>query len=99
LLENFPFHPFSSFFILFLRKRQKKAEKGRDRLGYQVRKPFFSLKRLLVCCFVVLRSKTKGVKQKNSNKRIQTKEKAKIQRRDTSTKKIYTKKYKFYKIL
>ncbi len=24
-------HPFSSFFILFLRKRQKKAEKGRDR--------------------------------------------------------------------
>jgi len=24
------FHPFSSFFILFLRKRQKKAEKGRE---------------------------------------------------------------------
>jgi len=42
LLENLPFHPFSSFFILFHpfsskkaekgRKRQKKAEKGRDRL-------------------------------------------------------------------
>jgi len=29
---------------------------------------------LLFCCFVVLRSKTKGVKQKNSNKSIQTKE-------------------------
>jgi len=32
------FHPFSSFFILFLRKRQKKAEKGRKRQG-QVRIP------------------------------------------------------------